>query len=668
MKKIYQILLALIIAGGIFSSCSDFEEINRNPFEANSSQVKVEYFINNAIIGAQMDPHIAERAFVLYWKDSGHMDRLGTLSQNYADDGWSGDYFRYVTTWLTNINAAINLYEEQQENDMTLSFSNNLYQVARIWRVYLMSEFTDNFGSMPINGFQGEKVTFNTVEEIYQYLLTELREAVNGFDGAVINESAKKQDPAYAYDFTKWKKYGNSMRMRLSMRLSEADPALAKREFEDAVKSGDYISDLTDNFAVQERPGWDALSGVMSRTWNMQYLSSTLNNLYTGLGGVTSEEQIGDYAKDAVNALNEGKTKDLIELKFNDPDWLGVRWPEHFSIMTNDPSAGYWNDGLNHIMDPRAYRIYNIPGDINNPLFCSYGGDAVKSTLRVLLDPASVEANKKDKTKEVDTLAVINSAFAWNAPTTGNWGEMSSYNQVWSWYGNTPRLINNIRNNSMKRVFFASWESYFLIAEAAVRGWSVPMDGKSAYEQGIKESFAYWDEQLPDRAISKHLTTYLASTSYNRVGTSVSWDHTTEAPATVEMRYLDGPTNTIKTVNYKYPTNSIYKGGAVNNDHLNKIITQKFIAQVPWLPLETWSDHRRLGLPFFENPVVEKTIEGYDVLTKSNYMETRWEFFPQRLKYPSSLRNNVPESYNDGVSKLGGPDEIGTKMWWSGMK
>ena len=165
--------------------------------------------------------------------------------------------------------------------------------------------------------------------------------------------------------------------------------------------------------------------------------------------------------------------------------------------------------------------------------------------------------------------------------------------------------------------------------------------------------------------ISKYLTDYLASEEYNRVGTSVSWDHTAEPPATKEVSYLDGKTKEMKKATFAYPVNSLYKNGQVKNDHLTKIITQKFIAQVPWLPLETWSDHRRLGLPFFENPVVEKTIEGFDALTTTNYMECKWEFFPQRLPFPTSLKNNVPESYKDPGDKLGWPDNIYTKMWWS---
>lgn len=699
IKSLYFALLLILSLGVV--SCSDFEDLNKSPYAAGAEQVEMEYFINNSIIGAQQNPDTAERAFVLYWKDAGRQDRTGTLSENYSDDGWTTNYFNDLTGWLSNVNTAIDIYNEKKAAGELESYSNNLYQVARIWRVYLMSEFADNFGAMPINGFQAQEVTFNSVEEVYDFLLAELKEAVNGFDAATVTEAVSKLDPAFGYDFSKWAKYGNSMRMRLAMRLSEAKPALAQAEFEDAVK-GAYISELADNFAVQEKSGWDALSGVMSREWNMQYLSTTLNNLYIGLGGVTTEEFIGSYVKSAIAKRNEDMTKayeeslkeaqkesdakkraekiDQIkkgyilikEEPFNEADWLGVRYDKHFATKTNDPMAGYWNDGLNYIMDPRAYKAFNIPGDINNPHFNKYPSWAtgnVTNTIRPLL---SVEVRKvMEDGKEVekrDTVALINSAFMWNTSVAGNWGEKAAINNVRSFPGNTPRLVNEFRNNSMERVFFGSWESYFLIAEASVRGWNVPMSGKDAYERGIRENFGYWDSVFGDNKIQGLLSTYLASTSYNRVGTSVSWDHIAEPPATQTMRYLDGYTQKVETVEWKYPVNHLYKGGSVKNDQLTKIITQKFIAQVPWLPLETWSDHRRLGLPFFENPAVEKTIEGFEALTQSNYMESRWEFFPQRQPYPTSLKNNVPQSYQDAVTKLGGPDEVGTKMFWSGKK
>mgnify|MGYP001465266919 CR=1 FL=1 len=636
MKNIIRSLLLTVLVFGFFAACSDFDEININPTAASEDQVQVEYFINNSIVGAQQDPHIAERAFVLYWKAAGRMDRTNTLPVGAYDDGWTSDYFRYVSGWLNNADTAVEIADKRIANGHLKEYTNNLKQVARIWRVYLLSEMADNFGPLPINGFQGVNPDFNSLQEVYTFLLTELQEAVAEMDLTITPPNTiQNNDPAYGYNFAKWVKYGNSMRMRLAMRVSEADPAMAREHFEAAANTNEFISSLDDNFQVQETGGWDPLTGVMTREWNMQYLSPTMNNLMIGLGGIESEDQLpasyGQYVKPG--------------------NYLGERYEDHFTTETNDPSAGYWFDGLHETIDPRSYVQFIIPGDFDNPemnRYPTYDLPLTGDTKRTL-----VTEDGNTVVKEIEA------AFTWNAPSIGSWGAKGAKNNVYSHAGAVPRLANRFRDGSSQRIFFPSWESYFLIAEAAVRGWNTPMSGQEAYEAGIRESFEYW-------GVSDFVEEYLTSEDYNRVGTSVSWNHTTEPPATVTMEYVNGYTGETGTVEFSYPDNHLYMNGTVKNDALTKILTQKFIAQSPWLPLETWNDHRRLGLPFFENPAVENALPNMPQLNDNNYTESRWEFFPQRLKYPANLESNVPDGYSQALQHLGGPDDVFTPLWWTG--
>lgn len=636
MKNIIKsfFLTALVVV--LSAACSDFEEININPTAAGEDQVQTEYFINNSIVGAQMDPHIAERVFVLYWKAAGRMDRTNTLPVGSYNDGWTTDYFRYISEWLNNAYTAVDIADSQINNGTAKVYTNNLKQVARIWRVYLLSELSDTFGPIPINGFQGVNPDFNSLEEVYGYLLTELADAVSSMEADVTPPNAiQNNDPAYGYNFTNWIKYGNSMRMRLAMRLSESDPATAQQHFEAAAGSNQFIGSLDENFQVQETGGWSALTGVMTREWNMQYLSPTMNNLMIGLGGVPSVDQLpGDFAQ----YVKPG-------------NYLGEKYEDHFTTLTNDPSAGYWFDGLHETIDPRSYVQFIIPGDFDNPEMNRYPTYSLPTTGETVRTLVTDDGNTV--VKEIDA------AYTWNAPSIGSWGDKGAKNNVYSHAGAVPRLANSYRNGTSERIFFASWESYFLIAEAAVRGWNTPMSGEEAYEKGITESLAYW-------GVSDVASQYLASQDYNRVGTSVAWNHTAEPPAMVTMSYVDGYTDQPGTVEFSYPDNHLYMNGNVKNDALTKILTQKFIAQSPWLPLETWNDHRRLGLPFFENPAVENPLPSLPALNASNFMESRWEFFPQRLEYPSNLESNVPEGYSQALQHLEGADDVFTPLWWTG--
>ncbi len=618
--------IGLLIGGlVVLVACADFDELNQDPRAANSDQVQVEYFINNSIIGAQQDPHVAERAFVLYWKAASRQDRTNALPIGSYNDGWSADYFRYVSEWLNHANTAIQVAQEKMETGNITPYTDNLMQVARIWRVYLMSEMTDNFGPIPIDAFQGTNPDFASVQEVYYYMLSELDAAQEALDLEVsVPANTQGLDPAYGFDFGKWKKYANSMRMRLAMRLSEVDPDKAREEFEDAVAIG-YIETMDDAFAVQEQPGWDPLSGVMSRSWNAQFLSATLNNLYIGLGGISTEEQLPASYHQYVKP----------------EDYIGVRYLEHFTTTTNDPSAGYWMDGLQAEIDPRAYEAFAIPGDVSNPQF--FGGTATKRRLL------------NDNSELLDS---IQAAFTWNASALGSWGDKGAKNELYASSSSIPIMVREFRTSESTRIFFGPWESYFLIAEAAIRGWATGMDAATAYENGVSASFDYW-------GLSNFTGTYLASEEYNRTGTSVSWNHTEEPPQTHTMNYVDGYTGQAGTVEIPYPDNMLYLNGTVKNDHLTKIITQKFIAQFPWLPLEAWSDHRRLGLPFFENPAVEEPLPALPALNKNNFMDSRVEFFPQRLPYPSSVRNSDAEGYQQALNHLGGPDAVFTPLWWA---
>lgn len=625
------------LMGGVlmaFLSCSEFEEINIDPVAASEDQVQIEYFINSSIGGVQQNPHIAERAFVLYWDDAGRMTRVGTLSEGTPNDGWTSDYYNdYVSKWLRNINAGIKVADKQIESGTAREHTPNLKQVARIWRAYIMSEMTDNFGPIPIDGFQGVNPEYSSVQDVYYHMLQELKEATNALDLDISSpdNALKKLDPAYGYDYAKWKKYGNSLRMRLAMRLSEADPAKAQEEFESAA-ANEFIKVADENFKISEVAGWSDYSGVMSIEWWDHEVSATLNNLMIGLGGIPSADLLSADKHSYIKPAN----------------YMGLKFENHFTSLTNDPSAGFFFDGLHNTMDPRAYDLFVIPGDFNDPEFNSYPSwtDAAKTTKRSLLDAS-------DKVIEE-----IDAAFTWNAYAGGNWGTKGAKNKVYGYTGTLPRLANKYRNNDNDRIFFASWESYFLVAEAALRGWNVPMTGQVAYEQGISDSFAY-------NGVSGQLGDYLASEDYSRVGTSVSWGHTSEPPTSVTMTYVDGYTNTPGTYSMEYPDNTIYKDGNVKNDLLTKIITQKFIAQTPWLPLETWSDHRRLGLPFFENPAIETPLTNLPALTTGTYMTNSIKFYGQRLKYPSNFDSNIPDGYAQAVDKLGGPDTVLTPLWWA---
>ncbi|MDO5879493.1 SusD/RagB family nutrient-binding outer membrane lipoprotein [Phocaeicola vulgatus] len=652
MNKLF---LGLGFCAGLVS-CSDFDEVNTNPTAAGEEYVKPQYALNNSIGQAQMNPGTAERIVVYNWASAaricGEMSFLNV--GRYSDDYTSSYYYPDLSASIKNATLAITAVENQLEAATTTAhekeFFPNVKQFARIWRAYLISEFVDNFGPYPIESFLGENPVFNSEKDDYEFILKELKEAAATINTSVLPVEAEgKCDPFdnVKYDPVKWQKYANSLRMRLAMRLSNIDKATAQAEFEDAAK-GNKILTADDMFAVKENDGWDVFSGVYTRSFDDQVLSSTVANLLTNLGGIKVTEQRSDLASYVKPA-----------------NYLGIKYDRHYVANTDNPTKQYWLDGMPENLDPRALKIFCLPDDENAENYIDkYNDRTAKDFVLYTVDENGNPIPNKDNPGEIK----IDATRCWNgypAGSRGGWSPTLAYNQlVTNGYGPgcTLPMLGKDYCKGKSRIFFAAWETYFLLAEASLYGWNTGITAKEAYENGIKASFEYF-------GVSEYVNDYLNSTNYNRVGTSVKFDHTTE-PTAEQMTYVDGYSKEQKTVTYEYPTASKTLYGKALNDHLTKIITQKFIAQTPYLVLEMWSDFRRLGLPFFEIPANESSMTGSDMVNVWNPNSwkdgQKWEFYPQRMRYPSSLENADPEGYKQAVELLGGSDNIITPLWWTG--
>ena len=648
MKKYNKLFFTLAMGAALMggtTSCDDFEEINVSPSVAGKEVVKPYYALNNSIIGAQQSPHEAERIAVYNWASAARISGENStfLSNGRYSDSYNHDYHNsYISDWIKKATLAITLADEKAADlvsEHDINFNKNVKSFARIWRVVMVSEYTDNFGPYPIEAFQGTNPEFSSVKDVYYFMLDELKAAVADI---VLSEEPTadeaKSDPIFGYNAEKWAKYGNSLRLRLAMRLSEVDGAKAKSEFE-AVDKNMLIKTLDETAKVKEYNQWNAWAGIYSRGWNYISLPSTMSNILVGLGGVAVSEQRPDLAQ---------YTKPM--------DYLGLQFADHYADLTDNPTKGYWIDGIPENLDPRALRIYSIPGDKNADNFRDYGSSDIKNTTQPL--------NDADGQKILD----LQGQFTWNyypAGSRGAWSPKFAKNYaVGSWYDTMlPVLCKTYGGDSeSSRIWFGAWETHFLLAEAALYGWSAGTSAEAAYEQGIRVSFENF-------GVSQYVDAYLQSEDYNRIGVSVKFSHT-EEPASFTANYVNGYTNVAGTTTYEYPNAAmgLYKGGKLN-DQLAKIITQKYIAQTPYGTLEMWNDRRRLGLPWFEIPNNETSFVGADMentWTPNSYKEKQSsKVFPQRLRYPSSLQNADPQGYAKAIELLGGADNTLTPLWWA---
>ncbi len=115
------------------------------------------------------------------------------------------------------------------------------HAIARIWKVWLFSQLTDLYGDVPY--FEalkkvGEVVNqpaYDPQKDIYTDLLKELKEAAAEISGDASMASFGDADILMGGDMDHWKRFANSLRLRLALRVRYADAALAAQHITDVI-------------------------------------------------------------------------------------------------------------------------------------------------------------------------------------------------------------------------------------------------------------------------------------------------------------------------------------------------------------------------------------------------------------------------------------------------
>lgn len=168
-------------------------------------------------------------------------------------------------------------------------------------------------------------------------------------------------------------------------------------------------------------------------------------------------------------------------------------------------------------------------------------------------------------------------------------------------------------------------ESYFLRAEAALRGWNAGGTAEELYNKGIKTSMEEWN------VTANETDSYLTGTSN---------------PAAPED-YTQSPAVTTG-ICVKYDATA-------NKEHqLQQIITQKWLGIYPD-SFEAWAEIRRTGYP-----ILYPVLESEDTDLPSGQ-------FIQRMKYPDILKISDAAGVEEALKLLNsqGKDSQATKLYWA---
>lgn len=239
------------------TSCSDFGDVNIDPEHMNEGNVPYEMVFTNAqhqalgsdwdiwrngcIYAGQWVQHITSIDW--WWNYS-----LYAYSDGYSGALWDGIYAGDRGA-VRDVTTVMDLWKEK--DGYTID-----YNMARVMRVYTMHRLTDLYGDVPYSQAGRPKEfsypKYDSQKDIYLDMLKELDQAQANLASGTAN--MKNHDVYFQGDAAQWKKFANSLMLRLAMRLSKVDPSLAQTWVKKAVANG-LISSNSDNVKLNHPEG-----------------------------------------------------------------------------------------------------------------------------------------------------------------------------------------------------------------------------------------------------------------------------------------------------------------------------------------------------------------------------------------------------------------------------
>ncbi len=350
MKKILLIAVSLFV----LQSCDKeaLTDLNVNPNAVTDIDMAYLVSLGTLRIGGEYEN---TRVNMLY---------SATMIQHTASTAgyFSGDKYFYSAQYS-------GAYMERQFTDVIRLFSHaitktdgdaneaNVNAVATLLRAFNMHRMTDIYGDIPYSqagfGLEGEENWFPVYEnqkDVYTALVSDIKAARERLSASA--RSMGNQDFVYGGDIAKWKKFANSLLMRIAMRMQKVDEATARSVFTEAFSSGAFTSNA-DNAYIKYAAGPQGVN------------RNGLNDGYWNTYKYSRDCKISKTFIDWMKANNDPRLMIVSG---------GTGNPDDASTWNTDPAAqkgmpnGYTSSNITSVLSSDDAAAYSAPG-VGNKIF-----------------------------------------------------------------------------------------------------------------------------------------------------------------------------------------------------------------------------------------------------------------------------------------------------------
>lgn len=273
--------LVLLMAIGI-SSCTDkFEEYNTDKSRLTELDASA---VGNAFAAAQ------HRGTMFSWQLFNSLfgdlqaQYFGNIAQNFPSDRNV-----MVGNWL---NGAFNGFYNSGVPPLLGVLDNTkpggkaenaaVYAIANIWKVRMYLPMTDYWGPIPYSAVGNglKQVDYDAQDVIYKDFLTTLAKSTADLAAFKGKNVLGNNDIIYGGNVDNWILFANTLRLRIAMRMSVVEPALAKSNAEAAVAGGVMETNAHDAYIKTTANNFNTMN--QATAWNEFRMSAAMESVLTG--------------------------------------------------------------------------------------------------------------------------------------------------------------------------------------------------------------------------------------------------------------------------------------------------------------------------------------------------------------------------------------------------
>ena len=329
MKKI--LLIALILGSTI--SCEDFEGWNID--EKNPSEVPAAFLLTNAqrnfyrqmtipSVNSNISKQLAQHWTTTTYNDETNYDMV----QRDIGGNW---WFSHYVNVMIDIVEAKRIIAEKEANAGTAA---NKIAILDLFQSFVWQVVVDSYGNVPYSeALQGNAnliPKYDDDAEIYADVMRTIDVALNSLNET--EGSFGGEDLVYGGDVASWRKFGNTLKFKMAVRIADVDAATAGTAAKEAMAAG-LLESNADNAAFpfetsppNTNPNWEALvqSGrndyIIANTF-----ADIMNTLNDPRSAVFMDDNQGvPYKGGIYGASNTYSEYTWVGQKFKQPDLEGI--------------------------------------------------------------------------------------------------------------------------------------------------------------------------------------------------------------------------------------------------------------------------------------------------------------------------------------------------------